>query len=98
SSEEPLIAIVDDDLSVRESLGSLMRSRGFTAKEYASAEDFLAWGWWEDPACLILDVCLPAMDGLRLQKYLTDNQRSRPVIFISGDATENQRSWATMRG
>jgi FixJ family two-component response regulator len=97
-SEKLLISIVDDDACVRESLGGLIRSLGFAAKEYASAEDFLTWGWWDEPVCLILDVRLPAMGGLELQRYLAESQRARSIVFISGHATENEQLWAQMRG
>ena len=95
---QPLITIVDDEACIRESLSSLVRSVGYRSKEYASAEDFLAWGWWDDPACLILDVRLPAMSGLELQRYLAETARGRPIIFISGHATENEQTWAMMKG
>ena len=97
-TNEYLITIVDDEACVRESLSSLVRSVGYKVKEYFSAEDFLTWGWWDDSACLILDVRLPAMDGMGLQRYLSDHQPARPIIFISGHATENEQTWATMRG
>jgi CheY-like chemotaxis protein len=89
---------VDDEASIRESLSSLIRSVGFTTKEYVSAEDFLTWGWWDEPACLILDVRLPAMSGLELQRYLAESQSGRPIVFISGNASENEETWAMMKG
>jgi FixJ family two-component response regulator len=98
TTKESLISIVDDEACVRESLSSLLRSVGYEAKEYASAEDFLTWGWWDEAACLIIDVRLPAMGGLELQRYLAEKQTGRPVIFISGHATENEETWAMMRG
>jgi CheY-like chemotaxis protein len=97
-TKESLIAIVDDEACVRESVSSLIRSVGYKAKVYASAEDFLTWGWWDETACLILDVCLPAMGGLELQRYLAEKQPDRPIVFISGHATENEQTWAMMRG
>ena len=100
-SSEPqklLISIVDDDVCVRESLGGLIRSLGFAAKEYASAEDFLTWGWWDESVCVILDVRLPAMGGLELQRYLAESQRARSIVVISGHATENEQTWAKLRG
>jgi len=98
AARESLISIVDDEACVRESLSSLLRSVGYKAKEYASAEDFLTWGWWDESACLIIDVRLPAMGGLELQRYLAEKQTGRPVIFISGHATENEETWAMMKG
>ena len=96
--EKLLVSIVDDDVCVRESLSGLIRSLGFAAKEYASAEEFLTWGWWDESVCLILDVRLPAMGGLELQRYLAESQRARSIIFISGHATENEQTWAKLRG
>jgi FixJ family two-component response regulator len=94
----PLITIVDDEACIRESLSSLLRSAGYRTNEYSSGEDFLSWGWWDEAACLILDVRLPAMGGLELQRYLADTARSCPVIFISGHATENEQIWAMLKG
>jgi FixJ family two-component response regulator len=96
--KKSLIAIVDDEACVRDSLSSLLRSVGYSAKEYASVEDFLTWGWWDETACLILDVRLPAMGGLELQRYLGQSQRPRPIVFISGHATENEETWAILKG
>jgi FixJ family two-component response regulator len=95
---QPLITIVDDEACIRESLSSLIRSAGYRSKEYSSAEDFLTWGWWDEPACLILDVRLPAMSGLELQRYLVETEHARPIVFISGHATENEQAWAMMKG
>jgi CheY-like chemotaxis protein len=97
-TKQSLISILDDEACVRESLSSLIRSVGYETKEYASAEDFLTWSWWEESACLILDVRLPGMGGLELQRYLAERKCECPIIFISGHATENEQTWATMRG
>jgi DNA-binding response OmpR family regulator len=97
-TKELLITIVDDETCVRESLSSLIRSMGYKVKDYASSEEFLTWGWWEDSACLILDVHLPGMGGLELQRYLAEKQPGRAVVFISGHATENEETWSMMRG
>jgi len=91
--KDSLITIVDDEACVRESLGSLLRSAGYRAREYASAEEFLAWGSREDSACLILDVHLPGMGGLELQRYLAGRQPGRGIVFVSGDASENEETW-----
>jgi len=97
-TNDSLISIVDDETCVRESLGSLLRSAGYKTKEYGSAEEFLTWGWWEDSACLIVDVRLPGMGGLELQRYLAGQQPGRGIVFISGHATENEETWSMMRG
>jgi FixJ family two-component response regulator len=79
----PLIYIVDDDKSVRKSLKRLMKSAGLRAKTLASAEDFLNSGYQDDPGCLILDVRMPGLNGLDLQKQLTAAGSKLPIIFIT---------------
>ncbi len=96
--KESLISIVDDEACVRESLSSLIRSVGYKTKEHASAEDFLRRGRWDETACLILDVRLPGMGGLELQRHLAAMQVGRPIVFISGHATESEQTSAMMRG
>jgi FixJ family two-component response regulator len=98
SDPAALISIVDDEPCVRRSLSRFIRSAGYATKEYDSAEAFLTWGWRDEAACLILDVRLPAMGGLELQRYLADQQPARPIVFISGQATENEQTWAMMKG
>ena len=97
-TKESLISIVDDEACVRESLSSLIRSVGYETKEYASAEDFLTRGRWHETACLILDVHMPGMGGLELQRNLAEMQLGRPIVFISGHATQNEQTSAMMRG
>ena len=84
-----IIAIVDDDEALREALGSVMRAAGFTSKTFASAEDFLACDDCDETACLILDVRLPGMSGIELQRRLADVNRQLPIIFVTahGDAS-----------
>jgi len=94
----PLVSIVDDEECVRESLSSLIRSEGYKVKEFASAEDYLTQGCWDQTACLILDVRLPGMSGLELQRRLEEVQRERSVVFISGHASGNEQKFATMTG
>jgi len=97
--EESLISIVDDEPCVRESLSSLIRSAGYRAEEYPSAETFLIEGKWDETACLILDVRLNGMGGLELQRRLTELGREHPpIVFISGHATEKDQAWATRAG
>lgn len=74
------------------------KDSSYKTKEYDSAEAFLSWGWWDEAACLILDVRLPAMGGLELQHYLADQQPGRPIVFISGRATENEQTWGMLKG
>jgi FixJ family two-component response regulator len=83
SAPTPIVFIVDDDLSVRESLESLVRSAGWQAETFASAQDFLARPRVFGPSCLVLDVQLPDLSGLDLQKRVVD-RTDMPIIFITG--------------
>ena len=93
-SEIPLIAVVDDDAAIREALQSLLRSMGFGAEAFASAQDFLQSGRLPETACLIVDVRMPRMSGLALQQQLTTAQCPIPIIFITahGDAETRTRA------
>ncbi len=86
-----LISIVDDDDSVRESLSGLIRSVGFGVLVFASAEEFLNSNHLSDTDCLILDVRMPGMNGLELQRRLAASHRSIPVIFITAHGDEEAR-------
>nr|AUN37528.1 two-component response regulator [uncultured bacterium] len=83
-SEAPVVFVVDDDAAVREALDSLMRSVGLSVASYASAWEFLRQKMPEAPACLVLDVRLPGLNGLDLQRELLRAERSIPIIFITG--------------
>jgi len=78
-----MIYIVDDDQSVRTNLARLMRSAGFSAQTFASAEEFLASAYTTEPGCLLLDVTLPGLSGLQLQAELNNRGVSLPVIAVS---------------
>jgi len=80
----PIIYVVDDDISVRESLESLVASAGWQAEVFVSAEDFLTHPRKRAPACLILDVSLPELNGLELQKRIGSSGAELPIIFITG--------------
>jgi FixJ family two-component response regulator len=80
----PTVFVIDDDPSVRKALGRLLRAAGFRAEAFASADEFLGRPLPDGPACLVLDVCLPGIDGLDLQRTLTGRQASLPVVFITG--------------
>jgi FixJ family two-component response regulator len=84
-----IIAIVDDDAPLREALGSVMNAAGFRTSLFASAEDFLDSPEWRDTACLILDVRLPGMSGVELQRRLADAGSQVPIVFVTahGDAS-----------
>lgn len=79
---EPIVYIVDDDLSVREALESLLRSVGLAAKMFGTAQEFLKCKRADAPACLVLDVRLPGLSGLELQREL--GTAEIPIIFITG--------------
>jgi len=78
-----MIYIVDDDQSVRTNLARLMRSAGFSARTFASAEEFLASTHTIEPGCLLLDVTLPGLSGLQLQAELSNRRINLPVIAVS---------------
>jgi FixJ family two-component response regulator len=81
---EPVVFVVDDDVSVRESLELLIRAAGWRPETYASAEAFLARPRATVPSCLVLDVSLPDLNGLDLQKRIGADRSDMPIIFITG--------------
>jgi FixJ family two-component response regulator len=89
----PLISVVDDDESVRESLPDLLREFGFAAQTFSSAEEFLASASVADTNCLVLDVAMPGMSGPDLQRELKTREQSIPIVFITAarDATVRTR-------
>jgi len=82
--KEPIVFAVDDDPSMREALARLFRSIGMRAQIFASAQDFLKFKRPDAPACLVLDVRLPGLSGLDLQRELTAADCAIPIIFITG--------------
>jgi FixJ family two-component response regulator len=80
----PVVFVVDDDVSVRESLELLIQSAGWKPELFASAREFLAWPKAVGPSCLILDVNLPDLNGLELQKRIANDRIETPIIFITG--------------
>jgi FixJ family two-component response regulator len=89
----PLITVVDDDESVRESLPDLLKEFGFEVQAFSSAEEFLASESVAETRCLVLDVAMPGMTGPDLQRELTRRDRSIPIVFITAhrDATVRPR-------
>ncbi len=81
---EAVVFVVDDDVSVREALGNLVRSEGIRVQTFASAQDFLTYRRPEMPSCLVLDVGLPDLSGLDVQKRLAEINIEIPIIFITG--------------
>jgi FixJ family two-component response regulator len=80
----PIVFVVDDDVSVRESLESLIRCEGWQPETFASAQEFLACPPAPVPSCLVLDVSLPGLNGLDLQKRVAIERTDLPIIFITG--------------
>ena len=95
---EPLVSIVDDDVSVRRSTRRLLRCCGLRAEAFASAEDFLDSGRVAETACLLLDVRMPGMDGLELQRRLAETGRLIPIVFLSARASEEEERRALRAG
>ena len=93
-----MISIIDDDDSVRESLRRLMRSVGFAVNVFASAEEFLDSDRLRYTGCLILDVRLPGMNGLELQRHLATSHSEIPIIFITSYEDDEVRARALNAG
>jgi FixJ family two-component response regulator len=84
SRDTPIVFVVDDDISVREPLESLIRFAGWQPQTFASAQDFLSRSRVFVPSCLVLDVTLPDLSGLDLQKRIAADRIDMPIIFITG--------------
>ena len=84
SHETPVVFVVDDDVSVRESLELLIRSAGWQPKTFESAQEFLSCPRALVPNCLILDVNLPDLSGLDLQRFVSVERTDMPIIFVTG--------------
>jgi FixJ family two-component response regulator len=81
---DAIVWVVDDDVSVREALGSLIRSAGLRVETFVSAQEFLARTRTDAPSCLVLDVRLPGLGGLDLQKRMAELNLEIPIVFITG--------------
>jgi FixJ family two-component response regulator len=84
SDATPIVFVVDDDVSVRESLEPLIRSEGWQAETFESAQEFLTRPRALVPSCLVLDLSLPGLNGLELQKRIAVERTDMPIIFITG--------------
>jgi FixJ family two-component response regulator len=84
SDVTPIVFVVDDDISVRQSLEMLIRSEGWQPETFESAQEFLAHPRALVPSCLVLDVSLPGLNGLELQKRVAVERTNMPIIFITG--------------
>ena len=98
SVQPALVAIVDDDESVRDAVGSLFRSMGFRTQPFAGGKEFLAAPNLREFSCLILDVQMPGMDGLELQLRLAAASHPIPIIFVTAYADEKARARALRGG
>jgi len=98
AGEYPLVAIVDDDESVRESLPDLLREFGFATHSFSSAEEFLTSDSLVQTGCLVLDIAMPGMTGFDLQQELKLRGHSIPIIFISAHKDEVVRRRAFQQG
>lgn len=89
--ERPLVSVVDDDESVRESLPDLLGELGFAARTFSSAEEFLASDCLDQARCLILDIAMPGMSGPDLQRELKLRGQEIPIIFITASTDKSAR-------
>ena len=98
ATERPLVSVVDDDESVRESLPDLLKEFGFSARAFSSGQAFLSSDSVDETRCLILDIAMPAMSGLDLQQELKRRGQVIPIIFITGQKDEDIRKQAFRQG
>jgi FixJ family two-component response regulator len=94
----PVISIVDDDAFVREAIGDLIKSLGYTALTFASAEHFLESGRVEDTSCLIADLQMEGLSGLDLQSHLLDEGYDTPIIFVTAFPSARAQARALKAG
>lgn len=97
-SKVPLVAVIDDHASVRNSIERLVKSLGLAVESFASGEEFLRSNRVRDMACLILDVDMPGMGGLQLQSHLASTGWHIPVIFVTASPDAKTRAQALQRG
>jgi FixJ family two-component response regulator len=95
---QKIVSIVDDDESVREATKGLVRSLGYSAAVFSSAEEFLSWGGLGNTSCLITDVQMPGLSGIELQQYLIDHGHQLPVIFVTAYPEDRVRTRALEAG
>jgi len=91
-TKRPLLSVVDDDESVRESLPDLLRAFGFSARAFSSAEEFLSSDCVDETRCLILDIAMPEMTGPELHQELKSRRREIPIVFITAQRDETIRA------
>ncbi|MGA2584560.1 MAG: response regulator [Tepidisphaeraceae bacterium] len=96
--KRPLVTVVDDDESVRESLPDLLKELGYAVEAFSSAEAFLASDCIGQTRCLVLDIAMPGMTGPELQWELNNRRHAIPIIFITARKDENVRPQMLDRG
>lgn len=94
----PLVSVVDDDESIRESLPDLLRLLGYSAEGFASAEAFLASNLLHETTCLLLDIAMPGMSGPELQQELSARKENIPIVFITAHGDSNTRARLIAQG
>ena len=94
----PRIVVVDDDGPVRKALGRLFRGAGYEVELFASAEQYLAQAPVRLPACLVLDMKMPGMGGLELQRAIAGTAKSLPIVFVTGHGDDGARDQALAAG
>lgn len=94
----PRILVVDDDGPVRKALGRLFRGAGYEVELFTSAEEYLACAPAGPPACLVLDMRMPGMSGLELQRVIGGTAKSLPIVFVTGHLDEEARDQALAGG
>jgi FixJ family two-component response regulator len=97
-NERPLLSVVDDDESIRDSLPDLIKEFGFAARAFSSAQEFLSSGSVDETGCLILDIAMPGMSGPELHQELKRRGEKVPVIFITGQKDETIRARVLKQG
>src|SRR4051812_30625534 len=80
----PVVYIVDDDVSIRESVELLIEEAGWRAEAFASAREFLNRSWSDRPCCLVLDIGLPDLNGLEVQRRILEARTEMPIVFVTG--------------
>jgi FixJ family two-component response regulator len=98
TTTRPLVSVVDDDESVRESLPDLLSEMGFSVQVFASAEEFLTSDFVGLTKCLILDIAMPGMSGPELQEELKLRRKRVPIVFITAQKDDNVRPALIARG
>ena len=98
ASAQPRIFLIDDDASVRKALHRLLRSAGYEVEAFDGACAFLARSAPVLPACLVLDIRMPGMSGIDLQKAIQGTSHDLPIVFITGHGDEDERNVAVASG